>query len=329
MTRRILSILAAIVFAASSMLCAVSAAGSMALVQSQTPAPRETFQIHVLLSDNPGIKSLQCMITYDANSASLVSCVDGEYFDHFTQIPTDGGMFLIWSSDSNNDNYSSGILATITFIASSNPADGSLVSLTVLEALNANGSAVTVNGTTSVMQFDAEESDDTVSADDEGEEDDDAISADDEEELEDEGGVVAGDEEEDEDDIVSADDEEEEVTTASTSSTKATTTTKKTSATTTTEKKTSATTTEATTTTTEVTTSATTSATTPETTPEVTSTTPESEPEHSVSFSGDAHTVAAQKKKANGTTVFAAVMIVGITVAAIAGMEIWKRGEEQ
>ncbi len=327
---RIISILAAIVLAMCSMLCVVNAAGSMALLQASVPTPLETFQIHVLLSDNPGIKSLQCMITYDTNSASLVSCVDGEYFDSFTQIPTDGGILLIWSSDSQNDNYSSGILATVTFMASSDPANGSLVSLTVLEALNANGAPVTVNGTTSLMQFDVEESDDdTVSAEDEGEEDDDTISADDEE-LEDEGDVVIDDEEEEDDDIVSADDEEEEVTTASTSSTKATTTTKKTSATTTTEKKTSATTTETTeATTTEVTTTESMPETTPETTPEVTSTTPESDPEQSVSFSGDAHTVAAQKKKANGGTVFAAVMIVGITVAAIAGMEIWKRGEEQ
>lgn len=327
MTKRILSVLAAIILAACSMLSVVSAAGSMALVQSQVPASGEIFQLHILLSDNPGLKSLQCLITYDANSASLVSCADGEYFDGFTQIPTDGGIFLIWSSDSENNNYSSGILATVTFMASSDPANGSLVSLTVLEALDANGAAVTVDGTTSVMQFDVGEADDTVSAEDDGTEDDDTVSADDEEELEDEGDVVIGDEEED--DIVAADDDEEEVTTASTASTKATTTTKKTSATTTTEKKTSATTTEATTTTTEATTSATTSQTTPETTPEVTSTTPESLGEQSISFSGDVQTVAAQKKKANGGTVFAAVMIVGITVAAIAGMEIWKRGEQE
>lgn len=314
MIRKIMSVLSAIILAMSLMLTVVNATASLAVLQGNVPAPGEEFDIHVVLSDNPGLKSLQCMVTYDANSAILVSCADGEYFDSFTQIPTEGGMFLVWSSDAENDNYSNGILATITFKATSQPADGSLITVTVLDAQNASGS-ITVDGSTNIMQFVVEESDDDiVSADDE---DDGSVSVDDED-------VVEGEEDEEEEDVIYADDEEEEVTTASTTQTKATTTTKKTSATTTTEKKTSATTTTASqTTTTEATTE-----TTPETTPEVTSTTPQSSNEQSISFSGDAHTVAAQKKKANGSTVFAAVMIVGITVAAIAGMEIWKKGED-
>ncbi len=315
MIRKIMSVLSAIILAMSLMLTVVNATASLAVLQGNVPAPGEEFDIHVVLSDNPGLKSLQCMVTYDANSAILVSCADGEYFDSFTQIPTEGGMLLVWSSDAENDNYSNGILATITFKATSQPADGSLITVTVLDAQNASGS-ITVDGSTNIMQFVVEEfDDDIVSADDE---DDGSVSVDDDED------VVEGEEDEEEEDVIYADDEEEEVTTASTTQTKATTTTKKTSATTTTEKKTSATTTTASqTTTTEATTE-----TTPETTPEVTSTTPQSSSEQSISFSGDAHTVAAQKKKANGSTVFAAVMIVGITVAAIAGMEIWKKGED-
>lgn len=333
MMKRIISVFAAIILAACSMLTVVNAAASLNVIQGNVPAPGENFAVHVILSDSSGLKSLQCLISYDVNSAELVSCADGKYFDSFTQLPTDGGILLIWSSNADNDNYSTGILATITFKATSQPSNGSLITVTVLDAQNSSGS-ITVDGSSNIMLFDVDESDDDIISAEDGSEDDGYVAADDEEELEDEGDVVVGDEEED--DIVFADDEEE-VTTASTTATKATTTAKKTSATTTTtEEKTSATTTA-----TEEKTSATTTTAneeppfenTPDTLdepdPEVTSATPQSSGEQSVSFSGDAQTAAAQKKKANGGTVFAAVMIVGITVAAIAGIEIWKRGEEE
>lgn len=330
MIKKTVAVLSALILAMSLMLTVVSAAPMVTLGQTTVPSAGDTFSVNVLLTENPGVNSIQILVTYDASSATLLYCGDGGYFDQFNTIPTDGGVILMWTSTAGNDNYSSGILATIVFTASDSPANGSLISATVLSATNTAGQNVTINGATSVLQFDtsAATDDDEVIADVEGDDDDEVV-ADDEDAVipDDDDEVIIGEE----DDIISADDDEE-VTTATTKTTKATTTTKKkTQATTTTKVTTTtqSTTTSVTTTTEEVTTPATTTTeqTTPATTttPEVTSTTPETSQSESVKFSGDAATAQAQKKMANGGTVFAAVMIVGVTAAAIVGMRVWKK----
>lgn len=320
MIKKTVAVLSALILTMSLMLTVVSAAPMVTLGQTTVPSAGDTFSVNVLLTENPGVNSIQILVTYDASSATLLYCGDGGYFDQFNTIPTDGGVILMWTSTAGNDNYSSGILATIVFTASDSPANGSLISAAVLSATNTAGQNVTINGATSVLQFDtsAATDDDEVIADVEGDDDDEVV-ADDEDAVipDDDDEVIIGEE----DDIISADDDEE-VTTATTKATKATTTTKVTTTT-------QSTTTSVTTTTEEVTTPATTTTeqTTPATTttPEVTSTTPETSQSESVKFSGDAATAQAQKKMANGGTVFAAVMIVGVTAAAVVGMRVWKK----
>ncbi len=326
MIKKTVAVISALIIAMCAMLTVVSAAPTVTLGQTSVPKANESFSISVLLTENPGVNSIQILLTYDASSATLLYCGDGGYFDQFNTIPTDGGVVLMWNTNAGNDNYSSGVLATIVFNASSAPQTGSLISATVISATNTAGQNVTVNGSTNVLQFDVSDivEDDEIIADVEDEDDDEVVADDgDTVEPDDDDEIVVGD-----DDIISADDDEE-VTTATTKATKATTTTKKkTQATTTTEATTPATTTTPVTTTQPTTTSETTTTeeTTPATTttPEVTSTAESSQSE-SVKFSGDAATAEAQKRMANGGTVFAAIMIIGVTVAAIVGMRFWKK----
>ncbi len=329
MIKKTAAVLSALILAMSLMLTVVSAAPMVTLGQTTVPSAGESFSVNVMLTENPGLNSIQILVTYDSSSASLLYCGDGGYFDQFNTLPTDGGVILMWTSTAGNDNYSSGALATLVFTASNTPTNGSLITASVISATNTAGQNVTVNGATSILQFNVLASDDDEVIADVEDDDDDEVVADDDDPIisDDDDEFIIGEE----DDIISADDEEE-VTTATTKTTKATTTTKKKTEATTTTKVTTTTqptTTTETTTTEQVTTpdTTTTEQTTPvtTTTPEVTSTTPETSQSESVKFSGDAATAQAQKKMANGGTVFAAVMIVGVTVAAIVGMRVWKK----
>lgn len=321
MIKKTATMFVAIILAMCLMTSVVSAAPAMNVRQSGIAAPGELFAVDIMLSESPGLKTLQCLVTFDEKSVTLLNCSDGGYFDSFMTLPTTNGVYIFWSTDANGDNYSSGVLSTIVFQASAMPSNYSLMSVEVIAATNSFGSDVTIAGSTIPLQFSifgADDDDEIIVEDEEDEgwiaDDDDEIIVDDEE---DEGWIA------DDDDEVIVDDEE--VTTAATKETKATTTTKKTSATTTTK----ATTTEATTTTESQTTPETTTeeVTTPQTTPEVT-TTPETTPSQSVSFSGDEATATAQKKMATGGTVLVAVILVCVTVAAVAGINIWKKSKE-
>lgn len=311
----------AVILSMLLMLTTVCAAPSVSVVTSAQPASGEIFTVNVAINENPGVMYIQCKVSFANDVLTLINCTDSGLFDDFQQYidPTDPGSLILTFTNNSIDNYSTGNIATITFIAGENLEMGALISVEVPYAFKTDGTNVTFDGMTTAVIFNTGDASGDNADEDfifvEEEETDEEIIEDEEEVIEDE------------------DTEEiEEVTKATESTTKATTTTKKTESTT---KKTESetTTTKATTpevtTTPAVTTTLPTSETTSETTPAVSEpiiSSDNSESEQAPSENEPSTPTGNDyDKRASSSTVVLAVSLLLTTVLIIAGIEVYKR----
>lgn len=313
--KKIFAAIIGVALVLSFTMTAFSASPSIGISSPQEAKEGDIISLTLSLTENPGIVSITVSVAYPSSQLTLLTVSDGGAFDSFSQRVGNGSVVMTFETNTENNNYSSGNIATVLFQVTDASQDNAPVWVTCDSATNSLGNSVSFDGAVTLVTFETDDSVDI--SDDIGDDDEEVI---------------------DEDEIIN---DEPSVTTTATKKTEATTTTKKkTEATTTTKKKTEATTTTVTTTTEASTTtvSTTTEAT---TTPEVTtqseitsdtlpSDSQSSEYQNPVEEPSDDSSDAIAtgndySKRASGATVVLAVSVLITTVLLAGGIEVYKR----
>lgn len=302
------------------------AAGSIYIELPYSVPQGQIFEVTVSVRDNPGFASAQFFVTFNSDSLSFISCRYGTLSDNISHTSAQNSVTI--SCGGSYDITADGTVATLAFISNVNFAGQPMISVSAASCYDSMGRSVTINGATTVVN---------ISADSVIPENDDSIDLDDNEEVD------LGDDEIDleEDEEIDLDEPEEtKATTKATSKTTKKTTAEKVTSKTTTEETTETTTTEAATT--ETTTTVTTAATEPtkSETSAASSVTAASEATASETASSEQSAddslasadeipagaeVSEDGSKATAGTIAAAISVVIITIAAVAGIEYFKR----
>ncbi len=125
--------------------------GSCSLVQTSYADKGENFTVDLVLSNNPGVKSISCNIMFPYEDIEFVSASDNKMLTGFFSVPLgNSGVQLTWTGSGNvTDN---GVLATITFKALTDSEEGSLMHGTVV-AYTTTGARATVDGATTLIKY--------------------------------------------------------------------------------------------------------------------------------------------------------------------------------
>ena len=153
MFKKLTAVMTALVVALCVLSIEVFAAGSCSIVQKSYASKGEEFTVDIVLSENPGIKSLSCNIKYNYSEIEFVSVSDGGLLSGFHSFNNQimQTLALEWYGNGSNTD-ANGIVATVTFRALTDSANGSILSNAVT-ATDANNVRQLIDGMTTVILF--------------------------------------------------------------------------------------------------------------------------------------------------------------------------------
>ena len=132
--------------------------GVCSIVQTSYAPQGETFTVDLVLSSNPGFKSLQCSIRYSTSELEFVEASDAELLQGYYCVKNGSTIQLTWLGEGQTNVEVNGVLATLTFRVINVPVEGSLIYNTVT-ARTSGSISVPVDGATSIVYSGTETSD--------------------------------------------------------------------------------------------------------------------------------------------------------------------------
>lgn len=125
------------------------AAGSVTASQQSEAYKGKSFNVDIILSDNPGLTRLDVKVTYNSKQLSCTSAKHSNLFSTCGDQSSSGTVKLSYSSDSND--YDTGKLATLRFNAIANADTTANITVEVTKALNSSKEDITINGGTTAI----------------------------------------------------------------------------------------------------------------------------------------------------------------------------------